>query len=122
MMPSTHKLLAGMCAGACLLFAPSVLAQELIRQPKSTFLVIDLQSIRDEVKLYNLKDRAYERGVPLEVVVGTAPGWADPWSRLQRAYVEREGWRSWLVDEGGYVIDEDEIQLARLTRQERGAL
>ncbi len=78
---------------------------------------------RDEVKLYNLKDRAYERGVPLEVVVGSAPGWGDPWSRSQRAYVEKEpgGWRSWLVDDGGYVIDEDEIQLARLTRQDRTA-
>lgn len=74
---------------------------------------------RDETTLYSLMERAYERGVPLEVVVGSAPGWADPWSRGRLAHVEKEepGWRSWLVDEEGYVIDEDEIQLARLFRE-----
>ena len=48
---------------------------------------------------------------------GSAPGWADPWSRLQVAHVEKEqdGWRSWLVDDYGSVIHEDEIQLARLS-------
>ncbi len=71
---------------------------------------------RDEVKLRNLKDEAHRRGVPLEIVVGSAPGWADPWSRLRRAHVMKEpdGWRSWLVDDTGSVIPEDEIQLARL--------
>ena len=33
---------------------------------------------RDEPTLYNLKEQALERDVPLEVVVGNAPGWADP--------------------------------------------
>ncbi len=72
---------------------------------------------RDEVMLYSLKDEAYQRGVPLEIVVGSAPGWADPWSRLRRVHVEKEpdGWRSWLVGDDGYVVDEDEIQLARLS-------
>ena len=72
---------------------------------------------RDEVRLYHLKDQSYQRGVPLEIVVGSAPGWADPWSRLQVAHVEKEqdGWRSWLVDDYGSVIHEDEIQLARLS-------
>ena len=72
---------------------------------------------RDEATLYNLKDQCYQHGVPLEVVVGSAPGWADPWSRAQLAHVEKErdGWRSWLVDDYGSVIHEDEIQLARLS-------
>ncbi len=72
---------------------------------------------RDEVKLYHLKDQSYQRGVPLEIVVGSAPGWADPWSRRQLAHVEKEqdGWRSWLVDDYGHVIHEHEIQLARLS-------
>ena len=72
---------------------------------------------RDEATLYNLKDQSYQRGVPLEVVVGSAPGWADPWSRAQLVHVEKEqdGWRSWLVDDYGRVIHEDEIQLARLS-------
>ena len=71
---------------------------------------------RDEVKLHNLKDEAYLRRVPLQVVVGNAPGWADPWSRLRLAHVMKEpgGWRSWLVDDTGSAIQEDEIQLARL--------
>ena len=78
---------------------------------------------RDEHTLYHLMARAHELQVPLEVVVGTAPGWADPWSRVQRAYVEKDerGWRSWLVDEQGYAIDEAEVQLARLAGQDRGA-
>ena len=75
---------------------------------------------RDEERLYHLKDQSYRRGVPLEVVVGSAPGWADPWSRAQLAHVEqdRNGWRSWLFDDYGRVIDEDEIQLARLAGPE----
>ena len=49
---------------------------------------------RDEVTLYNLMDQAYQRGVPLQIVVGSAPGWADPWSRLRLVHVEKEqnGW------------------------------
>ena len=41
---------------------------------------------------------------------------------MRRAYVEKEepGWRYWLVDEEGYGIDEDEVQLARLTEENRG--
>ena len=70
---------------------------------------------RDEVTLYKLMNQACQRGVPLEIVVGTAPGWADPWSRAQLAHVEKDGWRSWLVDDDGYVIHRDEIQLARLS-------
>ena len=70
---------------------------------------------RDEVKLYQLMDQACRRGVPLEVVAGTAPGWADPWSRAQLAHVEKDGWQLWLVDADGYVIRTDEIQLARLS-------
>jgi hypothetical protein len=75
---------------------------------------------RDEPVLYHLMRRAHDLGVPLEVVVGSAPGWADPWSRAQRAYVEKDEqrWQPWLVDEQGYVIDEDQVQLARLAGQE----
>ena len=71
---------------------------------------------RDEVKLHNLKAEAYQRRVPLQVVVGSAPTWADPWSRLRLAHVVKEpgGWRSWLVDDTGSEIQEDETQLARL--------
>ena len=70
---------------------------------------------RDEVTLYKLINQSFRCGVPLEVVVGTAPGWSDPWSRAQLAHVEKDGLRSWLVDDDGYVIHRDEIQLARLS-------
>lgn len=76
---------------------------------------------RDEPTLYNLMESAYAMKVPLEVVVGSAPGWAEPWSRVRRALVEKEasGWHRWLADEDGYVIDEREVQRARLSAAAR---
>jgi tetratricopeptide (TPR) repeat protein len=75
---------------------------------------------RDERILDDLKKQALERDVPLEVVVGTAPGWEDPWSRMRRLYVRKEEnwWNSWLIDEDGFVVDEAELQLARLPQPE----
>jgi len=72
------------------------------------------RTLKVTIKL--LVKQALERSIPLQVVVGSAPGWSDPWSRGQLAFVEKEpaGWRAWIVDEGGYVIDEGEIQRARL--------
>jgi hypothetical protein len=72
---------------------------------------------RDESTLYELKKSAHAMGVPLEVIVGNAPGWSEPWSRARTAYVEEEvdGWRTWLVDEDGGVIDDDDVQSARLS-------
>jgi len=71
---------------------------------------------RDEHTLHDLMARALKLWNQLEVVVGTAPGWADPWSRRQMAFVGREdpGWRMWLVDEQNCWIDAKEVQLARL--------
>ncbi len=72
---------------------------------------------RDEERLYDLMDQAFKRNVVLEVMIGNAPCWADPWSRMVTAYVEKEhqGWHSWLVDDDGNWINENDIQLARLT-------
>jgi hypothetical protein len=71
---------------------------------------------RDEHTLYHLLKDAHERDVPLEVVVGSAPGWGDPWSRVRRAYVATDAWQSpsLLVDEDGFEIPRAEVQLARL--------
>lgn len=79
---------------------------------------------RDELGLYELVNRAHELRAPLEVVVGTAPGWADPWSRVKPVHVVKDegAWRSWLVDEQGYPIDEAEVQLARVAAQDRSAI
>lgn len=69
----------------------------------------------DEPGLYALMERALESGSPLEVVVGSAPGWADPWSRVQRAHVPKEdrGYGMVLVDDTGELINERDVQLAR---------
>ena len=71
---------------------------------------------RDEPTLYDLKEQAFQADSPLEVVVGGAPGWIDPWSRAQSARVVKPptGWRTALVDADGYEIDEDKVQRARL--------
>jgi hypothetical protein len=72
---------------------------------------------RDEQTLHDLEKSALAMNVPLEVVVGSAPGWSEPWSRLRLARVERDpdGWRHWLVGDDGSVIDEATVQRARLS-------
>ena len=77
---------------------------------------------RDESTLYNLLKDAHQRGLPLEVVVGSAPGWTDPWARAQRAYVATDAWQtpSLLADEQGYEIPRAEVQMARLPDGPRG--
>lgn len=56
-------------------------------------------------------------GERLVVVVGSAPGWGEPWSRTRLAYIEQDanGWWTRLVDEDGFPIDEAEVQRARLS-------
>jgi hypothetical protein len=72
---------------------------------------------RDEPTLHDLQNSALAMSVPLEVVVGTAPGWEEPWSRVRLAQVERDsnGWTHWLVGDDGAVIDEADVQRARLS-------
>jgi hypothetical protein len=71
---------------------------------------------RDEETLGTLMICAFEQGIPLEVVTGSAPGWKDPWARARKVAVEKGdlSWRSWLVDDGGYPVYEEDVQLARL--------
>ncbi len=71
---------------------------------------------RDETTLYGFKRSALEAGRPLMVVAGSAPGWAEPWAREQRVWVEAaaRGWGSVLRDEYGRVVDDGDVQLARL--------
>ena len=70
----------------------------------------------DEHGLYDLMRRAHEQGRVLEVAAGGAPGWAEPWARARPCWV-RQGARGWgreLVDKEGLLIDERDIQLARI--------
>jgi hypothetical protein len=72
---------------------------------------------RDEEGLYRLMREACESGRVLEVVWGTAPGWEKPWARARRCRVVADtpyGHR--LVDDDGVVVDEADVQLARLAR------
>jgi hypothetical protein len=58
----------------------------------------------------------------LEVVVGSAPGWAEPWARAQLCRVVREsrGYGTVLVDDEGFAVDDRDVQLARIaTRRSR---
>jgi hypothetical protein len=78
----------------------------------------------DEPRLYDLMQEARELRAPLEVVTGSAPGWADSWSRARRAFVVEEGapWpRLVLIDGSGFAIDRADVQLARLADPDRRA-
>jgi hypothetical protein len=72
---------------------------------------------RDEPTLHHLLKEGYTRGLSLDVVVGIAPAWTDPWSRVQQAFPVRDawGWPSRLVDEQGYEIPRADVQLARFS-------
>jgi len=69
-----------------------------------------------EPKLYDIKKAALEKDQPLEVVVGSAPGWENPWARAQLAHVvpEPDGYGSYLVDDDGFAIAEEDVQAARM--------
>lgn len=73
----------------------------------------------DETRLYGLKARAHDLELPLEVVVGSAPAWEDPWGRARRCRVVSGGdrWHRSLVDETGTMIEDRDVQLARLVLQ-----
>lgn len=70
---------------------------------------------RDEHSLYTLMQAAEESNLPLEVVVGTAPGWQEPWARAQivRVIKQEGGYHRSLIDDAGNVLDEASVQLAR---------
>lgn len=74
---------------------------------------------RDEQTLYDMKKTALQSDAPLQVVVGTAPGWDAPWSRARTAYVEQDesGWGTRLVGDDGYIIYDAEVQRARPTSE-----
>lgn len=71
---------------------------------------------RDEPMFFQLKKQARELSLGLEAVVGSAPGWEDPWSRATHLDVE-PGEREhdlMLFDELGRYVDDRDVQLARL--------
>jgi hypothetical protein len=71
---------------------------------------------RDETRLYGLVRDARDLDAELEVVIGSAPGWKDPWARARRCRAVSDGttYGVQLVDEEGAVIADRDVQLARL--------
>lgn len=72
---------------------------------------------RDERVLRDLAGTAQAMQVPLEVVVGSAPGWESPWAQAIQVQVVTDvhhSWRKWLLDEQGEVVEEADVQAARL--------
>jgi hypothetical protein len=72
---------------------------------------------RHEPTLHDLEREAQERALPLEVVIGSAPGWTDPWARAVTCVVRRHGpYQTILLDHHGFPVDRRDIQLARLAQ------
>ncbi|MBL9016736.1 MAG: hypothetical protein JNL83_21290 [Myxococcales bacterium] len=71
---------------------------------------------RDEPMLYHLLREARGLGMGIIAVVGSAPGWEDPWSRARRLEVIQGAseYDLLLRDEHGAYVDERDVQLARL--------
>lgn len=70
----------------------------------------------DEPTLYHLKREAQRLAMGIVAVVGSAPGWDDPWSRACRLEVVRgrDEYDLQLFDELGRYVDDRDVQLARL--------
>jgi hypothetical protein len=71
---------------------------------------------RDEIVLYDLKRKAHTLGIEIEAVVGSAPGWDEPWARARRcrATAGQSEYDLVLFDEEGLPVDDRDVQLARL--------
>lgn len=71
---------------------------------------------RDEPTFYTLMREAHALGLGIVAVIGSAPGWAQPWARAQRLGVEqgRHEHDLVLIDDRGAIVDERDVQLARL--------
>ena len=69
----------------------------------------------EEPGLHSLMEEAHQQRRLLDVVTGSAPGWADPWSRARRCEVEKLNRYSYsLFDEYNVGVDPREVQIARL--------
>lgn len=70
-----------------------------------------------EDSLHDILGRGEKEGREVEVVLGNAPGWEDPWSRMQVGVVRRSGqWSQLTVELSDRVVSPGELQAARLGR------
>ena len=71
---------------------------------------------RDEPTLWDLMREAHALSMGIVAVVGSAPGWEDPWSRARPldVVVGNNEHDLFLRDEHGAYVDDRDVQLARL--------
>lgn len=73
-------------------------------------------AVPSDLQLYEILNRARQAGALVDVVVGSAPGWTDPWWRARR--VEVVDIEPWVVTMGQGAekvpIDGREIQAVRM--------
>ncbi len=69
-----------------------------------------------EPSLYATLERARDQGKPIDLVMRSAPGWSDPWSRAWRVRVVRYEVWALTVDDGRseVPVDRREIQAVRI--------
>ena len=69
-----------------------------------------------EPHLHEILQRAKEAAAPVDIVIGSAPGWADPWSRARRGSVlEVEPWQVTVALDGEvWRLDRRDIQALRV--------
>lgn len=73
-------------------------------------------AVPGEPHLHEILERARAAGAPVDLVVGSAPGWTDPWSRARRgAILKVEPWQVMVRLDGElWRLDRREIQAVRV--------
>lgn len=76
-----------------------------------------------EPHLHEVLRRAKDAGVQVDLVVGSAPGWADPWSRARRGSIlDVESWQATVrLDDEVWRLDLRDIQAVRVVEHADGA-
>lgn len=71
--------------------------------------------LEDGGSLADFLKEACQHGKPLEVVVGSSPGWEHPWARARKIWVSKgaSGYGFEIVDEDGLEVDRWRIQAVR---------
>jgi hypothetical protein len=65
--------------------------------------------------LWDFVKEAQRLGAEVEVVLGSAPGWEEPWARARRGRMELDYWTAHLRSaDGAEVIDREDIQAIRV--------
>ena len=78
---------------------------------------LDFSLLPGEPHLHEILAETRAAGRPVDIVVGSAPGWRDPWSRARRVHVvDVEPWWSVVVSDGAetWQVDRLDIQAIQM--------